>query len=76
MLNDRETLETKVIRTSHFHCISTVLTMFSAEPLIHSYFNIVKREMIDILPKAISTHACKSLEGELAARTVAGALQA
>ncbi|KAN0141141.1 Dynamin GTPase effector domain containing protein [Lactarius tabidus] len=36
-LNDRETVETEVIKL-----------------LIHSYFNIVKREMIDIVPKAIS----------------------
>ena len=27
---------------------------FSVELLIHSYFNIVKREMIDMVPKAIS----------------------
>ena len=26
----------------------------SAELLIHSYFNIVKREMIDMVPKAVS----------------------
>ncbi|KAL0947491.1 hypothetical protein HGRIS_013594 [Hohenbuehelia grisea] len=36
-LNERETLETEVIKL-----------------LIHSYFNIVKREMIDMVPKAIS----------------------
>ena len=68
-LNDRETLETEVIRASHIHCVSTVLTMFSAELLIHSYFNIVKREMIDILPKAISltlvNHSKENLQREL-----------
>ena len=40
-----------------------------AELLIHSYFNIVKREMIDIVPKAISltlvTHSVKNLQQEL-----------
>ncbi|KAG8903351.1 vacuolar protein sorting-associated protein 1 [Tulasnella sp. 403] len=36
-LNERETLETEVIKL-----------------LIHSYFNIVKREIIDMVPKAIS----------------------
>ena len=43
--------------------------MFSAELLIHSYFNIVKREMIDILPKAISltfvNHSKENLQREL-----------
>nr|GAT53686.1 predicted protein [Mycena chlorophos] len=37
--------------------------------LIHSYFNIVKREMIDMIPKAISltlvTHSTKNLQREL-----------
>ncbi|KAI0692211.1 Dynamin central region-domain-containing protein [Cytidiella melzeri] len=51
-LNDRETLETEVIKL-----------------LIHSYFNIVKREMIDMVPKAITltlvNHAKENLQREL-----------
>ncbi|KAJ7090348.1 Dynamin central region-domain-containing protein [Mycena belliarum] len=51
-LNERETMETEVIKL-----------------LIHSYFNIVKREMIDMVPKAISltlvTHSTKNLQREL-----------
>ena len=42
-----------------------VLTIFSAEQLIHSY-DIVKREMIDFLPKAIFltlvNHSMESLQ--------------
>jgi len=51
-LNERETMETDVIKL-----------------LIHSYFNIVKREMIDMVPKAISltlvTHSKENLQREL-----------
>ncbi|KAI0082872.1 hypothetical protein K474DRAFT_1655054 [Panus rudis PR-1116 ss-1] len=51
-LNDRETMETEVIKL-----------------LIHSYFNIVKREMIDMVPKAIYltlvNHSKESLQREL-----------
>ncbi|KAI5893730.1 Dynamin central region-domain-containing protein [Schizophyllum commune] len=50
--NDRETMETEVIKL-----------------LIHSYFNIVKREMIDTVPKAISltlvNYAKENLQKEL-----------
>lgn len=39
------------------------------ELLIHSYFNIVKREMIDMVPKAISltlvSHSKENLQREL-----------
>ena len=46
-----------------------VLTISSAELLIHSYFNIVKREMIDMVPKAISltlvNHSKENLQREL-----------
>jgi vacuolar protein sorting-associated protein 1 len=41
----------------------------TAELLIHSYFNIVKREMIDMVPKAITltlvNHSKESLQREL-----------
>ncbi|KAJ8093081.1 vacuolar protein sorting-associated protein 1 [Marasmius tenuissimus] len=51
-LNERETMETEVIKL-----------------LIHSYFNIVKREMIDMVPKAITltliNHAKEQLQGVL-----------
>ncbi|KAH9984459.1 VpsA protein [Russula vinacea] len=51
-LNERETLETEVIKL-----------------LIHSYFNIVKREMIDMVPKAITltlvNHSKENLQREL-----------
>ncbi|KAJ7632135.1 Dynamin central region-domain-containing protein [Roridomyces roridus] len=51
-LNERETMETEVIKL-----------------LIHSYFNIVKREMIDLVPKAISltlvSYSTKNLQTEL-----------
>jgi len=40
-----------------------------AELLIHSYFNIVKREMIDMVPKAITltlvNHSKENLQREL-----------
>lgn len=41
----------------------------AAELLIHSYFNIVKREMIDMVPKAITltlvNHSKENLQREL-----------
>ena len=49
--------------------VPAVLTIFSAELLIHSYFNIVKREMIDMGPKAILltlvNHSKESLHRKL-----------
>jgi Dynamin GTPase effector domain len=43
--------------------------MMHPELLIHSYFNIVKREMIDMVPKAISltlvNHSKENLQQEL-----------
>ena len=49
--------------------LKTVLTILPAELLIHSYFDIVKREMIDTGPKAILltlvNHSKESLQREL-----------
>lgn len=46
-----------------------VLTLYTVELLIHSYFNIVKREMIDVVPKAIVltlvNHSKENLQREL-----------
>lgn len=47
-LSDRETMETEVISTSIFLCdLVCFMPIFVAELLIHSYFNIVKREKDD-----------------------------
>ena len=67
-LNDRETLETEVrpVLTMRY---SGRFSLLSAMLLIHSYFNIVKREMIDTVPKAISltliNHSKEDLQREL-----------
>ena len=66
-LNDRETLETEVrpVLTTRY---SGRFSLLSAMLLIHSYFNIVKREMIDTVPKAISltliNHSKEDLQRE------------
>lgn len=75
-LSERETMETEVIS-----CVVSIYTDFiraeylipeslhKTELLIHSYFNIVKREMIDMVPKAISltlvSHSKENLQREL-----------
>ena len=51
------------------HYIYTLISRISIELLIHSYFNIVKREMIDMVPKAITltlvNHSKENLQREL-----------
>lgn len=46
-----------------------LIDVLTTELLIHSYFNIVKREMIDMVPKAISLtlvmHSKDNLQREL-----------
>lgn len=46
-------METEVI-SKELLIQAFLLTDITLEILIHSYFNIVKREMIDMIPKAIS----------------------
>ena len=70
-LNERETLETEVISTCfQFARLDDAdQHMIFSELLINSYFNIVKREMIDMVPKAITltlvNHAKEDLQREL-----------
>ena len=56
----------KLLSPSRSHA---VLTLYTVELLIHSYFNIVKREMIDVVPKAIVltlvNHSKENLQREL-----------
>lgn len=61
-------METEVI--SEFSpSITCGFHSYPPELLIHSYFNIVKREMIDMVPKAISytlvNHSKENLQREL-----------
>jgi replication fork clamp-binding protein CrfC len=66
-------METEVISTSHILRVKKrsqgAYIHGYAELLIHSYFNIVKREMIDMVPKAISltlvSHSKENLQREL-----------
>ena len=71
-LNERETMETEVISAYFFPSSRTFFNLHRSilsELLIHSYFNIVKREMIDMVPKAISltlvNHSKENLQREL-----------
>ncbi len=68
-LNERETMETEVISKSSCPSFSSDMTDVLVELLINSYYNIVKREMIDIVPKAITltlvSHAKENLQKEL-----------
>ena len=57
-----------VIRRSLNHRLACIFFV-TTELLIHSYFNIVKREMIDMVPKAITltlvNHSKENLQREL-----------
>jgi len=63
-LSERETIETEVISTR-----PSKFSWLTSELLISSYFNIVKRTMIDMVPKAIMlnlvAHAKEDLQREL-----------
>lgn len=68
-LSERETMETEVISKS-LRCFLGVYSIYIfVELLISSYFNIVKREMIDMVPKAITltlvNHSKENLQREL-----------
>jgi dynamin 1-like protein len=65
--NPRETRETEIISACYIKLCTHPHRMLGL--LIQSYFNIVKREMIDTVPKAISltlvAHSTKNLQREL-----------
>lgn len=63
-------METEVISKPHgYPALDYTHSMLITELLIHSYFNIVKREMIDMVPKAIVltlvNHSKEDLQREL-----------
>jgi len=62
-------METEVISMWIYVYIKGCVLTGCAELLIHSYFNIVKREMIDMVPKAIVltlvNHSKEDLQREL-----------
>lgn len=68
-LNDRELMETEVISKCLSRGRRSVEGADQAELLIMSYFAVVKREMIDMVPKAITltlvNHAKENLQREL-----------
>ena len=62
-------METDIISVFPIYSMFNVTYHLTQELLIHSYFNIVKREMIDMVPKAISltlvSHSKENLQREL-----------
>lgn len=65
VLSEREQMETEVISKSMHFMYSYILTCESLELLIESYYNIVKRTMIDMVPKAIMLNLVNRAKKEL-----------